>query len=150
MLIAGVTLAAPAWAQREKLTPDEYDQVYSKWPNIQKINTGVRYLIEKPGTGRLAQPGDMVYVLYTGMLLDGTKFEENWDAAHALHFRLDRGQMIKGWDEILQHMKVGERRLVVIPAELAYGDRGDPPKIPRGAVLVFDMQLIRAEPPPAE
>lgn len=150
-VVAGcVASVAPARAQRERLTPDEYDYVYKTWPNVQKTSTGIRYLIEEPGRGRLAQPGDMVSVLYTGRLLDGTKFDENWNPAHAFHFRLDRGQVIEGWDQILQYMRVGERRLVIIPAELAYGDRGQEPKIPRDAVLVFDMKLIAAVPPPPE
>jgi FKBP-type peptidyl-prolyl cis-trans isomerase len=149
-LVLAAVIAPRLMAQRERLSPEDYDYVYSKWPNVQKTSTGIRYLVQKTGAGPLAKPGDMVYVLYKGMLLDGTPFDENWDAQNAFHFRLDRGAVIKGWDQILQQMRVGERRLVIVPAELAYGDRGQPPKIPRDAVLVFDMQLIRADPPPAE
>lgn len=149
-LMGAFGLAQSALAQREKLSPDDYDFVYRTWPNVQKTNTGIRYLIEKQGYGPLPQPGGMVYVIYTGKLLDGTLFDQNQSREHPFHFRLDRGYVIKGWDQILQQMHVGERRLVIIPAELAYGDRGEPPKVPRDAVLVFDMELIRADPPPAE
>ncbi|HEY3757844.1 MAG TPA: FKBP-type peptidyl-prolyl cis-trans isomerase [Opitutaceae bacterium] len=151
MVLALVALGGTRlMAQREKLSPEDYDFVYRKWPNVQKTSTGVRYIVEKEGTGRVAQSGDEVSVFYTGTLLDGTKFDENWNAKSPFHFRLDRGEVIKGWDQILQQMHVGERRLVIVPAELAYGDRGQAPKIPRDAVLVFDMQLIKDVPPPAQ
>lgn len=144
-LSLGVWLAPSAQAQREKLPPDDYDYVYKTWPNIKKTNTGIRYLIEKPGTGKPPGPGDLVSVLYTGKLLDGTQFDAKLDPAHPFVFRIRRYQVIEGWDEILQQMKVGEKRLVIIPGELAYGSRGRLPSIPPDATLVFDIQLLKIE-----
>jgi hypothetical protein len=70
-------VAAPVLlhAQREKLPPDDLDYVESKWPNAKKSNTGIRYVVEKAGTGPLLMPGDMVMVAYTAMLLNGKVFD---------------------------------------------------------------------------
>ena len=69
-------------------------------------------------------------------------FDSNFDREHPFTFRVRRDAVIEGWDQVLQLMKRGEKRLVIIPAELAYGTRGQPPKIPRGATLVFEMEVL--------
>jgi FKBP-type peptidyl-prolyl cis-trans isomerase len=154
--LLGVLVGAAVWtapaarAQAEKLSPDDYDYVYKTWPNVQKTSTGIRYLIERPGSGKPPGPGDRVAVLYEGRLLDGTVFDREMDPHRPFVFRVRRGTVIEGWDEVLQLMKPGERRLVIIPAELAYGSRGKAPTIPRDAALVFDMVLLKVierEPP---
>jgi FKBP-type peptidyl-prolyl cis-trans isomerase len=133
-------------AQRELLTPDQIDYVNKTWPHTRKTSTGMRYLVEKEGTGAMPKPGDEVSVLYVGKLLSGEKFDEQLDPAHPLVFRVARGNVIEGWDQIIQSMKKGEKRLVIIPSSLAYGSRGRAPNIPRDAVLVFDMELIGIKP----
>jgi FKBP-type peptidyl-prolyl cis-trans isomerase len=147
LALAGV-LALPALvrAQREKLSPDDLDYVQRTWPQAQETNTGIRYIIEKPGEGTSPNPGDVVSVLYVGRLLNGTKFDQNLDRAHPFTFRVGRSLVIEGWDEVLQLMKPGEKRLVIIPAELAYGTRGRIPSIPRDATLVFDLELLKVAP----
>jgi FKBP-type peptidyl-prolyl cis-trans isomerase FkpA len=81
-----------------------------------------------------------VTVHYTGWLLDGTKFDSSKDGGSPAIFRI--GEVIEGWNEALQSMKKGEVRLLVIPPELGYGERGYPGVIPGNAFLVFEVELI--------
>lgn len=129
-------------AQREKLPPDDLAFVEKTWPEAKKTNTGMRYVILQEGGTELPKPGDKVAVLYVGRLLNGTVFDQATEKDKAFTFRVAREQVIQGWDQILQLMKVGEKRLVIIPAELAYGTRGQPPKIGRNATLVFEIELL--------
>lgn len=129
-------------AQREKLPPEDLAYVEKTWPGAKKTNTGIRYVVEKTGSGELAKPGNKVGMLYVGRLLNGTIFDQTQDKDKAFTFRVGRDEVIQGWDQILQHMRVGDKFTVIIPSELAYGTRGQPPKIPRNATLVFEMELI--------
>jgi FKBP-type peptidyl-prolyl cis-trans isomerase len=129
-------------AQREKLSPEDLAFVEKTWPEAKKTNTGIRYIILQEGSGNLIKAGEKVAVLYVGRLLNGTIFDQATEKEKAFIFRVAREQVIQGWDQILQQMKLGEKRLVVIPAELAYGTRGQPPKIGRNASLVFEIEVI--------
>ena len=129
-------------AQREKLPPDDLEYVEKTWPDAKKTMTGIRYVIMKEGEGDMPKPGDKVNVLYVGRLLDGKVFDQAVDPAQPFTFRVRREAVIEGWDQILQLMKRGEKRLVIIPPELAYGTRGQPPKIGRNQTLVFEMELL--------
>ena len=129
-------------AQRERLPPDDREFVEKTWPEAKKTNTGIRYIVLQPGQGEAGKPGDRAAVLYIGRLLNGTEFDRNLDREHPFSFRVARGQVIEGWEQILQQMKPGEKRLVIVPPELAYGTRGSPPKIPRNATLVFEMEVL--------
>lgn len=129
-------------AQREKLPPDDYDFVTKKWPNAKISNTGIRYIVEKPGSGQVLMPGDLVMVNYTGMLLNGKVFDEDHDRAHPFAFRVDRGEVITGWDQIFQIMRPGDKWLLIIPPELAYGRRGYPPRVAPDATLVFEVEVV--------
>jgi FKBP-type peptidyl-prolyl cis-trans isomerase len=146
LLLLAASFAVPASeAQRERLPYDDLLIVEKRWPNAQKTTTSIRYVIETPGQGQPPNPGDFVSVLYEGKLLNGTVFDRNQDRLHPFRFRVGRGIVIAGWDEILERMKAGERRLVVIPPELAYGVRGDAPTVPRDATLVFEVELLKIE-----
>lgn len=129
-------------AQREKLPPDDYDFVMKKWPDAKISNTGIRYVIEKAGSGPIINPGDMVMVNYTGMLLNGKVFDKNHDRVKPFTFRVDRGEVIAGWDQILQIMRPGDKWLIIVPPELGYGRRGYAPAIPGFATLVFDVEVL--------
>jgi FKBP-type peptidyl-prolyl cis-trans isomerase len=145
LLIAGFALglAAPAvHAQREKLPPEDLEFVEKTWPEAKKTSTGIRYIVLHEGSGPLAKPGDKVDVLYVGRLLDGKVFDQVLEREHPFPVHVRRNEVIEGWDQILQFMKKGEKRLVIIPPELAYGTRGQPPSIPRSATLVFEMEII--------
>jgi len=145
LLCLGLVAAAasPALrAQREKLPPEDREFVEKTWPEAKKTNTGIRYIILKEGSGPVGQPGDKAKVLYTGRLLNGTIFDQKLDPKDPFPLRIGRGEVIQGWDQILKQMKAGEKRLVIVPPELAYGTRGQPPRIGRNATLVFEMEVI--------
>lgn len=136
-------VAAPALrAQREKLPAEDLEFVEKNWPEAKKTSTGIRYLIMREGQGDMPKPGDKVSVLYIGRLLNGTVFDQNQNREDPFSFRVRREMVIEGWEQVLQLMKRGEKRLVIIPPELAYGTRGQPPKIPRKATLVFEIELL--------
>jgi len=143
VLILALLAAGPLRAQREKLSWDDRVYVEKTWPKAIKTSTGLRYVILKPGTGDdTPRPGDMVTVLFQGRLLDGKVFNEAMDPAHPFTTRIGRDQLIEGWEESLKRMKRGEKRLIIVPYELAYGTRGDPPRVPRRATLVFEIELV--------
>lgn len=138
-----VLAAAPGLqAQREKLPPADLEFVEKTWPAAKKTTTGIRYVILKEGQGDSPKPGDKVNVLYVGKLLDGTVFDQATEADKPFTFRVRREMVIEGWEQVLQLMKRGERRLAIIPPEMAYGTRGQPPKIGRNATLIFEIELL--------
>jgi FKBP-type peptidyl-prolyl cis-trans isomerase len=128
-------------AQREKLPPDDYDYVMKTWPQAKESNTGIRYVVEKVGRGPLLLPGDFVTVDYVGKLLDGKIFDQTHPGGKPFQFHIARGEVITGWDQILQLMRLGDRWLIIVPPELAYGRRGYPPAIPGDATLVFEVEV---------
>ncbi len=79
---------------------------------------------------------------YTGWLTDGTKFDSSHSRARPFEFVLGAGQVIQGWDDGVEGMKVGGKRKLTIPSRLGYGRRGSPPSIPGGATLVFEVELM--------
>jgi FKBP-type peptidyl-prolyl cis-trans isomerase len=121
---------------------EDLEFVEKTWPTAKKTATGIRYIIQKEGAGKPPASGDQVSVLYVGRLLTGETFDQKIDPANPLKFRVGRDMVIQGWDQILQLMRKGERRLVIIPPELAYGTRGKAPGIPRDATLIFVMELL--------
>jgi FKBP-type peptidyl-prolyl cis-trans isomerase len=136
-------------AQREKLPPADLEIVEQTWPEAKRTSTGLRYQVLKPGSGEKPKPGDLVSVLYTGRLLNGTVFDQQLDPAKPFSFRLSRGFVIEGWEQGLQLMQVGEKCLFIIPYELGYGTRGRAPDIPRRATLIFEVELLGINLPPA-
>jgi peptidylprolyl isomerase len=97
----------------------------------------------KEGTGPEAQPGQTVTVQYVGVLRKtGKQFDASWDRGQPFTFPLGAGQVIKGWDEGVAGMKVGGRRELVIPADLAYGEASPSPEIPPNSALVFVVDLL--------
>ncbi|HVU32393.1 MAG TPA: FKBP-type peptidyl-prolyl cis-trans isomerase [Opitutaceae bacterium] len=144
LLLAALSIAAApfARAQREKLPPDDLAWVQEHFPQAKKTSTGIRYIVLREGTGEVARPGDKALVLYTGRLLNGKIFDQRLDPKEPFAVHVRRGEVIEGWDQILQFMKKGEKRIVIIPPELAYGTRGQPPDIPRDATLVFEMEIL--------
>jgi FKBP-type peptidyl-prolyl cis-trans isomerase len=143
-IMLGVVLAAPlaVQAQREKLPPEDLEIVEKNWPDAKKTSTGLRSVVVKEGAGELVKSGDLVSVLYKGQLLDGKVFDETKSADKPFSFRVGRGQVIDGWEQGLQLMRPGEKRILIVPFELGYGTRGDPPKIPKRATLVFEVEVV--------
>lgn len=94
------------------------------------------------GNGEEAVAGRTVVVHYTGTLTTGEKFDSSVDRGQPFSFLLGAGQVIAGWDQGVAGMKVGEKRRLTIPANLAYGDRGAGGVIPPGATLIFEVELL--------
>jgi peptidylprolyl isomerase len=98
-----------------------------------------------PGTGAEAKAGESVTVNYVGALYsNGKVFNASWETKEPFTFTLGEGQVIPGWDKGVAGMRVGGRRELIIPAELAYGKRGSPPKIPPNSPLIFIVDLLSA------
>lgn len=110
--------------------------------NVVTTADGLKYEVLRQGNGPAAKAGQTVAVHYTGWLTDGTKFDSSVDRGQPFDFQLGAGQVIKGWDEGVAGMKVGEKRKLTIPSSLGYGDRGAGGKIPPGATLIFDVELL--------
>jgi len=93
------------------------------------------------GTGAEAKVGDTVEVHYSGTFVDGTKFDSSYDRGQTFPFKLGAGMVIAGWDQGVAGMKVGGKRKLVIPSDLAYGPNDYGP-IPGGSTLLFDVELV--------
>ncbi len=107
-----------------------------------KTASGLEYWDIKVGTGAVAQSGQNVKVDYTGWLTNGKKFDSSVGTGRPFEFQLGASQVIKGWDEGVAGMKVGGKRQLRIPPDLAYGEKGYPGVIPANSTLIFDVQLV--------
>ncbi len=107
-----------------------------------RTDSGLQYWDIRTGTGQLAKDGDHVKVHYTGWLTTGKKFDSSVDAHQPFDFTIGKGDVIKGWEEGVSGMKVGGKRQLRIPPQLAYGEQGYSGVIPPNATLIFDIQLL--------
>uniref|UniRef100_A0A0D6QZR6 peptidylprolyl isomerase n=1 Tax=Araucaria cunninghamii TaxID=56994 RepID=A0A0D6QZR6_ARACU len=125
-LLLIVSIPAPAAAKKSS--------------DVTELQIGVKH---KPKSCDIqAHKGDRIKVHYRGTLTDGKVFDSSFERGDPIEFELGSGQVIKGWDQGLLGMCVGEKRKLKIPSKLGYGDQGSPPKIPGGATLVFDTELV--------
>ncbi|RDD44301.1 Peptidyl-prolyl cis-trans isomerase FKBP2 [Trichoplax sp. H2] len=109
-----------------------------------KLQIGIKKRI--PDCKIRSKKGDTLHMHYTGTLKkDGTEFDSSIGRGDPFVFKLGAGQVIKGWDQGLLRMCEGEKRRLIIPPNLGYGDSGAPPKIPGGATLVFEVELIKID-----
>lgn len=109
--------------------------------------SGLKVATVKEGHGKPLTAGTKIKVLYTGWLEDGTKFDSSLDHGRPFEFTLGAGRVIKGWEEGMAGIRPGERRQLVIPASLGYGNR-DMGKIPPGSTLIFNVEAVAVEEPP--
>jgi FKBP-type peptidyl-prolyl cis-trans isomerase FkpA len=128
-------------SQKEKDSGKAYLEKFVGQEGATKTASGLAYKVIKEGTGATPAAEDIVEVHYHGTLLDGTVFDSSVERGKPISFPLNR--VIKGWTEGLQTMKEGGKSKFVIPADLAYGEAGAPPKIPGGATLVFEVELFK-------
>lgn len=114
--------------------------------NIQTAANGLKYLIIKEGTGTKAEAGKVVSVDYYGVTAaDGSMFDNSFSRGEAYRFPLGAGRVIKGWDTGIEGLKTGAKAALFIPADLAYGEAGSPPKIAPNAELIFYIELQGVE-----
>jgi peptidylprolyl isomerase len=124
----------------------------AKPPTVARLNVsvttpaGLTYVLTRLGEGAQAKAGDEVLVHYTGMLTDGTVFDSSRTRGEPFGFTLGAGRVIKGWDEGIARLRVGDRALLVIPPALGYGARGAGGRIPPDATLVFAVELVEVKP----
>jgi FKBP-type peptidyl-prolyl cis-trans isomerase len=135
------TQAAP----RAELTAEDAAIVAEKWPEARENPSGLRYIVLAEGSGDRPKPRQRLTALYRGMLIDGTEFSSGVDPNNPFVFRLGAGEVIVGWEEAFSEMRVGEKRILIIPYSLGYGLRGNPPKVPNRATLVFEVELLKIE-----
>lgn len=117
--------------------------IKQKWPKAHHSHTGMYWVVTKEGKGDKPKPGSKIKAHYTGRLLaNNKKFDSSYDRGKPLEFEVGIGRVIKGWDQALVNMKRGEKRTLIIPPHLAYGDQGAGGVIPPNAWLVFDVELV--------
>ncbi|MFN7171283.1 MAG: FKBP-type peptidyl-prolyl cis-trans isomerase [Fimbriimonadaceae bacterium] len=110
-----------------------------------RTKSGLEYRDVTVGKGKQPKKGSTVTVHYTGTLTNGKKFDSSHDRKQPFKFQIGVGQVIPGWDEGVMTMREGGKRILRIPAKLAYGERGVPGTIPANATLIFEVDLIRVD-----
>ena len=131
---------AAAGAVAEKKKSEDFIAQAAKVSGAVKTDTGLVYQVLKPGTGDKPKATDTVKVHYTGSLIDGTVFDSSIQRNQPAEFPLNG--VIPCWTQGLQLMQTGEKAKLICPSDLAYGDQGRSPKIPGGATLVFEVELL--------
>lgn len=147
LVIVAVAVGGGLFWQRSYTKSQAPEQSTYKQPTNVKEETPVQpnqlqVTDEKVGNGAEAVAGKKVSVHYTGTLQNGTKFDSSVDRGQPFEFTLGSGQVIKGWDQGVAGMKVGGKRKLVIPADLAYGSQSPSPSIPPNSTLLFDIELL--------
>jgi hypothetical protein len=129
--------------QQPQLSTSDELLVNQQYGTAHKLPSGLRYVVRAPGAGTETPTlGAEVIAHYEGRLLDGTPFDSSYRKGIPFTFRVGTGAVIAGWDEAFLAMRKGEKRTLVIPHWLAYGEKGRPPKIPGKATLVFEVELL--------
>ncbi|EDY83699.1 peptidyl-prolyl cis-trans isomerase, FKBP-type domain protein [Verrucomicrobiia bacterium DG1235] len=120
----------------------QIEEIAKLYPAAQSTESGLHYIVEKEGEGEKPKKGQKVTAHYHGTLLNGKVFDSSVDRGQPFQFAVGMGRVIKGWDEAFLDMKKGEKRKLILPAQIAYGLRGSPPVIPPNSVLIFDVELL--------
>lgn len=129
--------------QNPQFSADDELLIAKMYPNARKLPSGLRYVVRNPGIGDATPTlGEEVICHYDGRLLDGTPFDSSYRRGAPYTFRLGVGSVIRGWDDAFVTMRKGEKRTLIIPHWLAYGEKGRPPTIPPEATLIFEVELI--------
>eukprot|EP00967_Tisochrysis_lutea_P129843 scaffold223804_cov31-Tisochrysis_lutea.AAC.1 len=144
---AALFSTAPAHAESRKPSDGKWARRFepfeeSDFEGFQTSSTGLEYKIVEEGWGVKPKAGQKIKAHYAGYLLNGAKFDASYDRGSPLAFEVGVGRVIKGWDEALLDMQVGEKRILKIPSNLAYGAKGAGGVIPGGATLVFFVELV--------
>jgi len=133
---------------KNKEAAEEFLKENAAREGVKTTESGLQYLVISQGDGPKPKAEDMVKVHYKGTLLDGTEFDSSYSRNEPAVFPLN--QVIPGWTEAVQLMNVGSKFKLFLPPDLAYGDRGAPPVIEPGSLLVFEVELLGIETPEGE
>src|SRR5688572_19588925 len=145
-LVAAVSVAGPsARAATPPAAPSHLQAQPGQGGKMTETTSGLKIEDLKVGDKAVAVKGKRVTVHYTGTLTNGKKFDSSRDSNEPFVFKLGAGEVIKGWDEGVEGMKVGGKRRLIIPAHLAYGDRGVGGVIPPNSELNFEIELLAVE-----
>ena len=148
MAFVAALAAVTARAQEPKPTPAPGAEKSSE-SKMTKTASGLQYEDVKVGTGESPKKGQTAVVHYTGWLWEngakGKKFDSSVDRGQPFSFPVGMGRVIKGWDEGVMTMKVGGKRILIIPPDLGYGSRGAGGAIPPNATLMFEVELIEVK-----
>lgn len=128
-------------AKKEAKYATQVTLINKKWPGCKKDENGIFFKVNKEGKGDVCGGGKNVKVEYKGYLLDGSVFDQS-KGRGPLEFRTAGGQMIPGFDIMVQEMKLGESRTIILPPDLAYGEQGYPGVIPPASYICFDVELV--------
>ncbi len=138
-----VTIVEDAKKRAEEADKAIVDEIKNRWPDASITESGIRYVVKKEGTGPSPTTGTTVSVHYTGMLMNGNKFDSSVDRDEPIEFPVGTHRVISGWDETLLTMKKGEKRTIILPPDMAYGSQGAGGGIiPPNAWLIFDVELL--------
>ena len=139
-LLSQLNSASEGRLQTQRQT--DIEKITADFPDTQETKSGIKYIILKQGSGEKPGVGSTTSVHYSGKLLDGSVFDDSSLRGAPIEFQVGTGSVIQGWDEMVLDMRVGERRLAIIPPELGYGDRGAGGVIPPNSFLIFEMELM--------
>ncbi|MFD0762395.1 peptidylprolyl isomerase [Lutibacter aestuarii] len=128
--------------EAKKAAKEQMDKIAAGYD---ETPSGLRYKILQKGSGKKAEKGNMVSVHYKGQLIDGQVFDSSYQRKQPIDFTIGVGQVIPGWDEGIQLLKVGDKARLVIPSNLAYGSQGAGGVIPPDATLIFDVELMNVK-----
>ena len=137
-----------AMVQKNRKASEEFLKTNKTKEGVVETKSGLQYKVIKKGQGAKPVPTDTVKVQYKGSLLDGKEFDSSYKRNEPAVFQVN--QIIAGWQEALPLMEVGSTYELYVPPDLAYGDRGAPPVIEPGSMLVFQVELVEIQPPAKE
>lgn len=142
VIIGGLYFTFDYRSKLEDTNRRERNEVARQGPMNTQNPDELNIEVLKEGSGSGAKAGDTVTVHYTGVLTDGGKFDSSVDRGQPFAFQLGAGAVIRGWDQGLLGMKIGEKRRLTIPPELGYGSRGAGGVIPPDATLIFEVEML--------
>ena len=119
----------------------QLEEIAKLYPDAQSTSSGLHYIVTQEGEGEPPEQGQMVTAHYHGTLLNGEVFDSSVERNQPFSFPVGAGRVIKGWDEAFLGMKKGEKRKLILPAKIAYGQRAAG-SIPPNSILVFDVELL--------
>jgi len=139
-LVAQAKVSAANRVQNQRI--DDLSRINSLYPDATLTSSGLRYIIKKEGTGEKPSAGRTVFLNYKGSFLSGEVFDSSDVQGQPLNFPVGTGEVIQGFDDAAMDMRIGEKRVVIIPPELAYGSAGAGGVIPPNSFLVFELELL--------